>query len=232
MKHITTLLFAALALQACSGSNRLPSRYELEIEASDDRGDPVRGVAIAIGDTRIGSTDDAGLLRAEVNASRGERFPLHAPCPDNYVDSEAPSQVIFGDTKGLKGQANARIQVQIVCSRRDRVAALLVHADGHAGMPILIDGIAQGRTGPGGFAHIRLDLQPGAQFQVALDSSEHPKLRPIDPRRTMTLGSEDGLFVFDPVFREVEPQKKKRRRRTRRKVQEPLAVKRRPVRID
>jgi hypothetical protein len=167
-----------------------------------------------------------------VNASKGESFPLHAPCPDDYLDSDAPSHVVFRDTRGLAGERHATIHLQIECARRDRVAALLVHADGQVGMPILIDGVPHGRTGAGGFAHLRLDLPPGSQFQVALDSSEYPQLRPINPRRTMTVGSDDGLFVFDPVFGEAEPVKRKRRRRARKKEVEPVVVKKRPVRID
>lgn len=232
MKHRTSFFLLALACHACSAPNRTPARYELEFLALDDRGDAIADLEIAIGDTRIGSTDKSGLLRAEVNAHRGERFPLYAPCPDEYVELEAPSHVIFQDTKGLESDRNARIQAQIECARQNRVAALLVHADGHAGMPIVINGTVQGHTGPGGFAHIRLDLKPGAQFQVALDSSEYPTLRPIDPRRTMTLGSEDGLFLFDPVFSEAEPERKKKRRRTRKREPKPVTVKKRPVRVD
>jgi hypothetical protein len=224
-------LIPVLLTAACSASPPPEARYELEFQASDDRGDPVEGLTVAIGETRIGNTDARGLLRAEVNASKGERFPLHAPCPGDYLESDAPGHVVFRDTRGLAGARSTTIRLEIQCARRDRVAALLVHADGQAGMPILIDGLPHGHTGTGGYAHLRLDMQPGEQFEVALDSSDHPKLRPINPRRTMTLGAEDDLFVFDPVFVEVEPPKKKRRRR-KKKVEEPVIVKKRPIRID
>ncbi len=229
MKWLALVLLVALA--GCAEAEPLSTHYQLQFDAFDDRGKAISGVGVAVGETKIGTTTSTGILRVEVNASKGERFPLHMTCPENYAKSETPEHIVFRDTKGLAGEEHARIHVKLECARLKRVAALLVHADGRPGLPILIDGVEQGRTGPGGFAHLRLDLPPGSQFQVGIDSSEHPSLRPIDPKRTMTQGTEDGLFVFDPVFSEVQPEKKKRRRRKRVAAPE-LPVKKRPVRID
>lgn len=232
MKRCASTFLLALGLMACSADAPKATHYQLQFDAVDDRGARIAGVVIAVGETRIGTTNETGILQAEVNASKGERFPLHLSCPDDYQKREAPTHIVFRDTKGLEGEKHSRIHVGIECARHERVAALLVHADGRANLPVLVDGVERGRTGPGGFAHLRLDLKPGSQFQVGIDSSEHPTLRPVDPRRTMTLGSEDGLFVFDPVFSEVAPEKKKRRRRRVREPEPEAPAKKRPVRID
>lgn len=231
MSRAALFLLACLA-GGCGTPTPSSSHYQLQFDVVDDRGEALAGVAIAVGETKIGTTDLTGILRAEVNASKGDRYPLHRRCPERYESTSEIENIVFRDTKGLEGGAHARIHVQLQCERRERVVALLVHADGRVGLPVLIDGVEKGRTGPGGFAHLRLDTRPGAQFQVHIDSREHPSLRPVDPRRTMTVGNEDALFVFDPVFSEIVPQKKKSRRRRAQPPVRPAPEKTRPVRID
>lgn len=232
MIRATLLLLLAGLAGACGNHAPSSTHYQLQFDVVDDRGEAIAGVAIAVGDTQIGTTNGSGILRAEVSASKGDRYPLHRQCPERYENAGEVESIVFRDTKGLGGGKHAKIHVQLQCERQERVAALLVHADGRQGLPVLIDGVEVGRTGAGGFAHLRLDLRPGSQFQVAIDSSEHPSLRPVDPRRTMTVGSEDGLFVFDPVFSELVPEKKKRRRRRAQAPAQAPTQKTRPVRID
>lgn len=231
MRRLESILALTLGLIACGETAPPATHYQLQFDAIDDRGAEIPGVEISVGETRIGITNQQGGLQVEVNATKGQRFPLHFICPDTHHNSTAPEHIVFRDTRGLEGEEHSRIHVQVECARRDRVAALLVHADGHANMPVLIDGVERGRTGPGGFAHLRLDLLPGSQFLVGIDSSQQPELRPVNPKRTMTLGNEDGLFVFDPVFSKVQPPKKTRRRRAPAAAPE-VPEKKRPVRID
>ncbi len=231
MRVLSSSLLVALLLPACAQSSSTASRYQLQFDAHDDRGDAIKGLVVSVGETRIGETDKNGILQAEVKAAKGDRYALHITCPKDYASSEMPEHILFRDTKGLAGKEHARIHVQVECARQERVAALLVHTDGRIGMPILVDGALQGRTGPGGFAHLRLDLRPGTQFEVAIDSSQYPELRPANPRRTMSLGTEDELFVFEPAFTETEVKKKKRRRRPKTSETQAPAIKR-PVRID
>jgi hypothetical protein len=47
----------------------------------------------------------------------------------------------------------------------------------------------------------------------------------------MTLGVDDGLFIFAPVFSELSPEKKKQQGRVRRAAPE-LQAKKRPLRVD
>lgn len=228
-------IIALLAMSICSACDeQRPSEisYEIAFKAVDDRGMELAGIAIKVGETLLGATDQNGSLRVEVQAREGEQYPLHAPCPKTYLPKDPPTEIFFRGVTALHGEALTQIDLRLVCARSSRVAALMVHADGYANMPILIDGVAQASTGPDGFAHLRLDLAPGAQFQVSLDSSVEPTLVPVNPSQTMSMGEEDGLFVFDPTFREAPREKKPVRVRPRKKriVVEPTP--KRPVRID
>lgn len=219
-------------MASCKQAAPPENRYQILFKAEDDRGFPLRGLPIQVGETLLGETDPSGSLIVHVNAKEGERYPLQAPCPDLHETQDLPADVFFRSIKGLGGEVQNRIELYIVCARIQRVAALLIHADGYEEMPIFIDGVAQGRTGVEGFAHLRLDLQPGAQFQVSLDSSAHPTLVPANPSQTMSVGEDDGLFVFEPVFREAQVEAKPRKRRIRRAPPSSPPLSKRPVRVD
>ncbi len=173
---------------------------------------------IRVGETAIGATDALGKLEAEVDAMNGDRYPLYAPCPADYETGEVPKEVVFLKTRGSGKEKNANIEVHVRCSRRVRIAAVLVDAAGREGMPILVDGVAVGATGPSGFAHLRLEGPTAKQFQVSLDTSSVAEIRPRNPRYAIQLGAEDGIFVFAPTFSEAVPtlQPKRKRRRRRR----------------
>ncbi len=232
--HSSLCLFG-VALVACAAPTKEPARYSLSISAVDDRGSALRDIPIHIGETDIGMTDGNGVLRAEVNASDGDRYPLVAPCPEAHEPLQMPDEVVFLDTRGLGGEKNATLEIRVVCKRQSRIAAVLVHAAGLEGMPILIDGIKKATTGPGGIAHLRLEGASSSQFEIALDTRDKPSLVPQNPRKEVQLGDEDGLFVFEPAFSEAEsrrPAKSKRRRRRRAQETPEAAKPRRPVKID
>ncbi len=226
----STFLFAA-----CQEKEQSVTRFELVFNVVDDHQRGLGNIPIRVGETEIGKTDSKGSLVAEVNARDGDRYALAAPCPADYNVLEVPAEVVFLDTKGLEGKKNTTLEIRVVCKRHLQVAALLVHADGHEGMPVLVDGVEQGVTGPGGFAHLRLEGEPNSQFRVSLDTSSAPTLVPQNPRHDIELGNDDGLFVFEPVFSEAEPKAEpKRRKRRRAKSAKPTAPAKpsRPIKID
>ncbi len=230
VKRCAQALLTLAVLVSCHEDQTQDQLYEVSFQARDDRGQALAGLAIDVGETALGETDASGLLRVQVSAHFGDRYVLKAPCPQGYVADEAPKEVLFKATTDLRGQEHSSIDLRIVCARDKRVAALLVHAGGYQGMPVLIDGVLSGTTGAQGFAHLRLDREPGTQFEVTLDSSSQPALMPANPTQTMTIGEQDGLFVFDPQFHE-RPVEKKKRRRARVEAASPPVVKR-PIRID
>lgn len=219
-----------VAAPACkNGEGHRPIPFELEFTGANDRNEALAGISIRVGDTDIGRTDENGRLHVSVAAQARDRYPLRVRCPSEHVAVTAPSEIVFLAKRDLDGENNSRIEVAIECERAQRVAAVLVHTPGYEGMPVLVDGVETARTGPGGFAHLRVDLPPSAPFLVEIDSSEYPKLIPQNPRRSMSIGQEDGLFVFEQSFSEMKPRREKHRR-SKKKTQEPTI--KRPIRID
>lgn len=236
MKIISVILCATtvLAAGACEHEEDTTSQYHLSFVAVDARGSGLAGIPIHVGETDMGETDEDGILTADVEARNLDKFPLHAPCPEGFETKDKPREVVFVDTRRLDGEHHGSISIRIVCIRKTQIAAVLIHADGREGLPVLVNGKPRGSTGPEGFAHIRYEGLPGTPFEVALDTSSRPDLLPPNPRMEMQLGSEDGLFLFEPELTErriAGPNRRRHRRRTRRDEGQDEA-KRRPVRID
>ncbi len=231
MRNYKLALFA-LGLLACADKETDAIEFRLNINAVDDRGGAITGIAVRVGETRIGKTAENGELRAIVKAFDGQVFDFLATCPDDYSSEDIPKKVVFRDTRGLEGMQSQTMNFEIRCVRDKRVVAVLVHADGHSGMPVLVDGVPSGVTDGQGYAHLRLDVKPHTQFEVSLDSSHSPELLPGSPRQLMTVGEEDSLFIFDPAFTRAPPPEKKKRRSRRKKTVPTVEVKKRPVRID
>ncbi len=218
---------------ACDEVRTETNQYRMTFLVADDRGGALGNIPIQVGQTSIGTTDALGTLRADVYARDGDRYPLHVPCPNGYHAQNDFEDVVFLATRGLAGEKNADIEIRILCKRQTKVAAVLIHADGHEGLPIHVDGVPFGQTGPGGFAHVRFEGLPSTQFEISLDTSRVPNLVPKNPRQEMQLGGEDGLFVFEPVFSSAEPKQSTRPKRKKRPRREQSAPKRkRPIRID
>lgn len=228
-------IFAALValhFAGCSQAEPDAIEFNLDVSAVDDRARGIPGIEVRIGDTRIGETSDSGHLGARVRAYDGQSFEFHAQCPDGFSSSEIPEKVVFRDTQGLEGKNSQRMNFEIRCTRRERVVAVLVHADGQSDMPVLVDGQPSGKTDAMGFAHLRLDLQPHTQFEISLDSSRSPELLPASPRQLMVVGEQDSLFIFEPSFVKAPPPPQKKRRKRRKKTVENVVEKQRPVRIN
>jgi hypothetical protein len=83
-----------------------------------------------------------------------------------------------------------------------------------AGVPIRFRDREIARTDADGVAHVLLTMAPGTRFQLDLDTSAHPRLRPRDPTQSFEMPDADQLFVFDYQPIASPAPKKKRRKRT------------------
>ena len=104
----------------------------------------------------------------------------------------------------------------------------MVHADGRAGLPVLVDGEVVGRTNARGVAHLALHRPSNTTFRVALDTSSRPRLRPRNPEVPFAVGDADDIFVFDQSFEQLRVRKRRRHRKRANKAVKPA----RPIKIE
>ena len=116
---------------------------------------------------------------------------------------------------GLEQGHGNKLSLSLQCRPRERTAVLVVRSDGHADLPVLVDGVEVGRTNAKGIAHLALRRPSNSIVRVALDTSAHPRLQPQSPETPFEIGDADDIFVLDQSF-EKRVVKKRRKRRKRR----------------
>lgn len=210
-----------LLLAGC-GSEAAPApRHQVEVQALDDLGAPLEGVAVA-SDRFGGRTSAGGRLSAEIEGQPGDSFAIEARCPDGFRLAEAVPDLRLQQLVGLNG-AEAPLRVIIRCAPEERYVVVAVRATEQPGLPVVVNGEHAARTDAEGVLHLVYPLEPSTTLTVELDTSVAPDLRPQNPRRSFTVTSSEALFVFDQSFTRAKKPPPRRR---------PRAPKRVPYRLD
>lgn len=218
---------AALVL-ACQDPQ--PVAYPAHFSVVADEKAPVAGAQIAARGQVLGTTSAEGTLQAPLLGFEGDRIPVTLTCPAGYAASPAESVLILRSVQGLGGEARKPIEHALGCQPTKRDAVVLVHVSGAASsLPVKIDGAVVGQTDALGFGHFYLRSDPGARFEVAVDTTAQPKLMPQNPQQVFQVDTRDEVFVFDRDFK--LPQKAKPRPARKRAKPAELEV-HIPIRLD
>lgn len=229
--HPLRLALPLLAVLACAEEPPPHHDFEVGFLAADDRGRPLAGVTVALAGESVGVTADDGQLRRRLRAIDGHRVRVEAGCPDGHLEAELSGELVLRALRRLdEPDAITSLTLSITCPRAERRAAVVVRADGRAGLPVVVDGVPRAVTDASGVAHLALPVAPHRSLRIALDTSAAPRLRPQSPQRVFTLGEADEVFVFDQPF---ETRRKRRKRRPAPEQPEPEPEEpRRPVRLN
>jgi hypothetical protein len=178
-----------------------------------DENAPVAGAQIAARGQALGATNGSGALQTPLLGFEGDRIAITLTCPAGYATSSADSVLILRSVQGLGGEARKPIDHALSCQPTKRDAVVLVHASGAvASLPVKIDGATVGQTDSLGFGHFYLRSDPGARFEVSIDTSSQPKLMPQNPQQVFQVETRDEVFVFDRDFKLPAKPKPVRRR--------------------
>lgn len=197
------VVLALFALAACRESVKPPEHHLLVSVTSDGRA-PVPGAQITINGKPAGTTADDGEVASVLRQPEGTSLELAVTCPTGF-QSGPPQRITLRTLAQLEGSTAAPpLRERLLCTPTQRELVLVVNA-GQPGIPIMVDGTPRGETNELGVAHTLLAAEPGATFQVTLDTSQHPKLRPQNPARSFALGSEDSVTFFQQEFKQDKP---------------------------
>lgn len=207
--HARVALIALVALAAC----RTPPpthRYRVLVVAQTDAGVPLPGVAIEANGRALGATGPGGGLEVDLRAPEGKLLRIATACPPGWRAAEPVHELRLRRIAADDG----RLTVTAECRPPERRAVVVVRTPGLAGVPILHRDREIGRTDRDGVAHLLLTMAPGTRFQLALDTSAHPRLRPRNPTQAFVVEDADALLTFDyqPIADKPAPRKRKKRR--------------------
>lgn len=193
---------AAAAAAACQDPPP-PPPFQIFVKVESDPGKPIVGATVAR--QRTGGPADAappsvttgldGRALLSMRGVDGEIADVTVQCPDGYTSPSKPISV------RLQRLAEKKIpEYSVSCPPAMRKVVVAVRAENGPDLPVLYLGKTITRTDASGAAHFALEVPPGAQFAVGLDTSARKDLKPQSPQKPFNVGQNDDVLVFDQPF--------------------------------
>jgi hypothetical protein len=179
-----------------------PPPFQIFLRAESDPGQPVVGAVVSRNNKSLGTTGPDGRALLTLDGAEGETTDVSIKCPDTFTSPTKPTSLRltrFADRTKVP-------EYSVSCPPTLRHVVVAVKADNGPNLPVMYLNRTIARTDLSGAAHFALDLAPGAQFVVTLDTTENARLKPASPSRPFTAPQRDEILVFDQKF-EVERQR-------------------------
>jgi hypothetical protein len=200
------IVVGAVAALLASGCKDLdpppPPPFQIFVRIESDPGQRVSGAVISRNNKPIGTTGPDGRAMLTLVGAEGETTDVTVKCPDAFTSPTKPTTLRltrFADKTKVP-------EYSVSCPPMLRRVVVAVKADNGPNLPVVYLNHVITRTDPSGAAHFALEVAPGAQFQVTLDTTENARLKPASPSKPFTAPQHDEILVFDQKF-EVERQK-------------------------
>jgi hypothetical protein len=124
---------------------------------------------------------------------------LSLACPHGYDAAGQHAELRLVHTRAAQNRNEHQpLSWTGFCRARERQIALIVHTEGIADLPVVVDGAPRATTDADGNAHVLLNVPANAPVvHVSLDTSRDPQLEPRNPARAFAPSDSDGLLVFE-----------------------------------
>jgi hypothetical protein len=201
-------VLAVLALAACS-KERPKQRYEFIVRVESDPGRKLAGAAISHAGTRVGVSNDDGVVKLSARGKEGETLSFRVDCPDGHRSPSEPLVVVLRRV----AERERRPEYNVSCLPTTRTVVVAVRADDGPDLPVRHLGREVARTDKSGAAHVLLKAAPNEAIELSLDTSAYPQLSPRNPAARFQTGHQDDVFVFSQAFTIPQPTQRPRPRR-------------------
>lgn len=202
MRAITTLIGTfTLALAACR-----PPAPELRVQSAiicveSEPGAPVANATIVAGGNAITRTNATGRAALEVRGRDGDVFHFTVGCPEGTE----PASALDFDVLVRRSLEDRAPEFTARCAPSSRRTVVAVRAAGGSNLPVVYLGREVARTDTSGAATVVLDLHPGDEVELLLDTREAPKLHPQNPILSFKAEKREDILVLDQKFTVDKP---------------------------
>lgn len=188
---------AALVTAGCEDPPP-PAPYQIAVKVEADPGQPVAGAVVSRNNKPLATTGADGRASLSMTGKDGETFDVSVKCPEAFQSPIKPTTIRLAR---LADNAKAP-EYQVSCPPSMRRVVVAVKADNGPNLPVVYLNRPVARTDASGAAHFALDVAPGAQFQVTLDTTEKggEKLKPQNPSKPFTVGQHDDILMYEQKF--------------------------------
>jgi len=208
-RGLVLLLGVAAVIASCDEAVSAP--YDVRVRVTTDMGEPVAAAELRVQGGASALSDAAGFHRWSLRGRDGERRLLKVSCPAGHRDHAGPVPFVLRRLAGVDGSSTSTTEIATECIPRTRQGVLVVRARGAGVLPVVIDGKQVGLTNDQGVAHLPMELVPGSELRVTLDTTAQPRLIPTNPTQRFIAEDRDSILAFDATFRTQAPRKRRRR---------------------
>lgn len=189
------------AILACGGAKK--TAFEVVIKTDSDPGKPLAGVRIVVAGADLGTTGPDGRAKLALGGMPGDTVEVRLSCPEGFAAiPDEPISIV------LRQIVDAKVpEYRATCSPKIRSLVIAVRAEHGAFVPVEYLGRAVARTDAAGVAHAALQVAPGDQVRISLNTNapEHANLRPQNPELKVVMPARDELVLFEQSFTIEEP---------------------------
>lgn len=176
-----------------------PAPFQVYVKVESDPGRPVIGAIVSRGGKQLGTTNNEGRAMIKMAGAEGEIVDVGVTCPEGYAPPKGPLNIRL-----TRLADKTKIpEYSVSCLPNLRRVVVAVRAENGPYLPVQYLGKPITKTDEAGAAHFALEVPPGAQFQVMLDTSERKDIKPPNPAKIFVVAQQDDILLFDQKF-EVE----------------------------
>lgn len=190
-------VLASTMSSGCAEAKPLMHWQEAIIRVESDPGVPLASAAVLFDGKRLAETTADGSARLRMAGREGDIFRIAVACPDGFTGAAASElEVVVQSTEG----APRVPEFSSRCGRVTRRAVVAVRANNGPHLPVLYLGRPIGKTDASGAATVALDVRPGSDVELVLDTHDAKKLHPQNPVLGFKAEDKDDLVLLEQAF--------------------------------
>lgn len=198
----SVLGFLLLAITTTAGCGAFdspapPPPFSSVLVVQSDPGVPVAGAEVSIGGKVTATTGADGRAALSIKGTEGDVVQVSVRCPEKYRTPTQPLGVRLARLS--KGNV---AEFSVMCPPTTRRIVVAVKAENGGNLPVRYLDQVVARTDDAGIAEIMLDVVPGTQFALTLDTNEkgNERLKPQNPSRPFVAADKDDVLTFEQKF--------------------------------
>ncbi len=188
---------ASLAMSSCAPAQPRIHAQDAVIRVESDPGVPIAGATVVFAGRTLTHTTADGRAQLHMTGKDGDVFHLTVGCPQGFQPAAA---LEFDILVRRTDEATTIPEFGARCVKAMRRAVIAVRASNGPNLPVLHLGREIGRTDPSGATTLALDVKPGADIELVLDTHDFKKLHPQNPVLSFKAKDQDDIFALDQSF--------------------------------
>jgi hypothetical protein len=149
----------------------------------------------------VGKTDAAGRVGLKLTGKEGGTVSLKVKCPATFKSPEKP--IVVGLRLMSAGSPAPKFEAECVPLVRTVVVGL--RAENGANLNIIRLNQVVGRTDELGVAHLSMQVSPGEQVALTLNTGSNSFLRPQNPTLSFVAADRDEMLLLEQKFTLLKP---------------------------